>query len=312
MHSSGDLPESAPVKPSLGSASGSPRSVWSTLLSLSLFIGIYYLLVRDLLSVLLLVLVLLVHEMGHFAAMKIFGYSDVRLLFVPLFGAFVSGHAGTVSPFKKSIMILAGPIPGILVGLICLKLYSQSSYPLLYTLALLFMGLNALNLLPVSPLDGGQLLETLFFRSNFQIQVLFLISSVLLVLFLSVRTGNIFILIIGVFILQRLRTTVYLQRSRNKLRLAGTAIGKTYDELTDSEYRLMRDTLAGQQEGKTERTEVNHSKEEKAIASVIYAILRHNSPVPVTPTQKLLVTLIWLLGLLLPLLGLAGLPLSIK
>lgn len=35
--------------------------------------------------------VLLFHELGHYVAMRLFGYRDVRMFFVPFFGAAVSG-----------------------------------------------------------------------------------------------------------------------------------------------------------------------------------------------------------------------------
>lgn len=41
---------------------------------------------------LLVTLVVLIHEMGHFLAMRFYGYNDLGVFFIPLLGAYVSGH----------------------------------------------------------------------------------------------------------------------------------------------------------------------------------------------------------------------------
>src|SRR3954470_4748589 len=43
----------------------------------------------------ILIGVLLFHELGHLAAMKVLGYRDVKMFFVPFLGAAVSGKSKT-------------------------------------------------------------------------------------------------------------------------------------------------------------------------------------------------------------------------
>jgi len=43
----------------------------------------------------MLVGVLFFHELGHYVGMRIFGYRNVRMFFIPLFGAAVSGQKTT-------------------------------------------------------------------------------------------------------------------------------------------------------------------------------------------------------------------------
>jgi stage IV sporulation protein FB len=71
-------------------------------------------------------------------------------------------------------MLLAGPLPGIIIGMALLFLYHQNSNENYYFAALGFLLLNLFNLLPVSPLDGGQFMETMFFSGNQIIQSAFL------------------------------------------------------------------------------------------------------------------------------------------
>jgi len=52
-----------------------------------------------------LIIVLLIHEMGHFLLMKLFKYDNVRMLFIPLMGAFVQGNKEEYSQ-KQSLWVV--------------------------------------------------------------------------------------------------------------------------------------------------------------------------------------------------------------
>ena len=65
---------------------------------------------------LLLIPILLFHELGHFVAMRIFKYRNLKMFFIPLLGAAVTGQNYNVAGWKKAIVSLAGPVPGIVVG----------------------------------------------------------------------------------------------------------------------------------------------------------------------------------------------------
>src|SRR5258706_5980780 len=64
-------------------------------LLLVLSLGAFVLLQQDRRPTALLVLVgvLLFHELGHYLGMRAFGYGDVRMFFIPFFGAAVSGKS---------------------------------------------------------------------------------------------------------------------------------------------------------------------------------------------------------------------------
>ncbi len=180
------------------------HTLFRTMVSLLLYVGIYYLLFHDLKSILLLVVVIIIHESGHYIAMKMYGYSNVKMLFIPLLGAFVSGQPAHIHPVKKMVVLMAGPLPGILIGMICGMIFSWNQEYIYYQLALMFIFLNVFNLLPVSPLDGGQMLETLFFRSNKVVQTIFIVFSSLAIGLLAWGTKNYALLLIDVFLLMRI------------------------------------------------------------------------------------------------------------
>ena len=179
-------------------------SAWRTAASLLLYILIYYALFRDARSIFILVIVIIIHEGGHFLAMKKFGYRDLKMFFIPFFGAFVSGKSHHVSPVQRAIMILSGPLPGILIGLSLFAMAIFFNSRNLLQPALLFMVLNAINLLPVSPLDGGQFLQVIFPSSNKIIQTLVTLILIAVITWMAFRTRNYLLLILDVFLFYRL------------------------------------------------------------------------------------------------------------
>jgi hypothetical protein len=113
-------------------------------------------------ALLILVSVLLFHESGHFVGMRLFGYRDVRMFFIPLFGAAVSGRRGDVAAWKEGIVLLLGPVPGILIGF-AIGFGTQDHSPVMREVALTLIGVNLFNLLPLGGLDGARLLQLVLF-----------------------------------------------------------------------------------------------------------------------------------------------------
>jgi len=135
----------------------------------------------------LLVLVLVVHELGHYFAMRYFNYEDTSIFFIPFFGAAAKGEKEQVTPFEEYIVFLAGPLPGIIIG-VGLFIYLGGSSKLeesswLQHYALFSIVLNYLNLLPIYPLDGGKIVQSLLFTRYPKAQFyFFLLSFVVIVL----------------------------------------------------------------------------------------------------------------------------------
>lgn len=112
----------------------------------------------------LLVAVLLLHELGHLAAMRWAGYRDLKIFFIPLIGAMASGREQQASAWHKMLVLLAGPLPGIVLG--CALLHGLAAQVLPHAMwlvmaASLLIAINVLNLLPFVPLDGGRFFDEL-------------------------------------------------------------------------------------------------------------------------------------------------------
>ncbi|HEY0634372.1 MAG TPA: site-2 protease family protein [Gammaproteobacteria bacterium] len=128
--------------------------------------------------------VLLFHEFGHALAMRATGYRNVQVLVLPFLGAVASGHKDDASHWAKLLVLLAGPLPGLIVSIIILHAIGDeaASHPLLLQIALMSLVLNLFNLLPFTPLDGGQIVETfLFARWPLFRFVFFILSCVVLI-----------------------------------------------------------------------------------------------------------------------------------
>lgn len=110
-----------------------------------------------------LLTVLLVHELGHLAAMRFFDYRNLSILFLPFLGAVASGHKPHATPWQEAIVLLAGPVPGILLALATFQIPADAlpvwALEFVRAWALFGLTLNLLNLLPVGILDGGRLFE---------------------------------------------------------------------------------------------------------------------------------------------------------
>lgn len=108
--------------------------------------------------------VIFFHELGHFLAMRQFNYNNTSIFFIPLFGGGAVGDKDQVSLREEVIVLLAGPVPGLILGLIFAILANFiDAFRGLEFLAWMLILINLLNLLPIYPLDGGKIANVLIF-----------------------------------------------------------------------------------------------------------------------------------------------------
>jgi len=128
---------------------------------LSIGLGLLVPWIREILWI--LIPTLLFHEAGHFVAMRLLGYRDVRMFFIPLLGAAVSGRHFNEPGWKAAAVALAGPLPGIaLAAAVVAGHLLFASGPLarwIFEACWVVVIVNALNLVPIMPLDGGRVLR---------------------------------------------------------------------------------------------------------------------------------------------------------
>jgi len=148
-----------------------------------------------------LVTVLLIHEAGHFAGMKLFGYRDVRMFFLPFFGAAVSGRSHNVPGWQAAVVLLLGPLPGIAIGAVLGVLALVLKMDSLQSMALLFTALNGFNLLPFVPMDGGRLLQLVLFGRQRHLEALFQAFTGILLAVIGFAGGGWVLGVVGILML---------------------------------------------------------------------------------------------------------------
>ncbi|MEO5891687.1 MAG: site-2 protease family protein [Ferruginibacter sp.] len=276
-------------------------SLLRTIISLALFIAVDYWIFKSWSAVLLLVSVIFIHESGHFIAMKVFGYRGINMTFVPFLGAYVSGEATHFSKYKRIIVLLAGPIPGIIIGMILLFLFQQNFNHYYYMASLAFLLLNVFNLLPVSPLDGGQFIETLFFNGNQIIQIIFLLFSLAVIIYILYALKSWFLIVIAWFIFMRIGSLNLTYKVRRELDKKNISYDRSYDDLTDEQYAQIRDVLVTQSKLLRRRfTPGEHSARESELISYVEKVLMPSYDHNLTSMQKVFFITLYLVAIILP------------
>ena len=168
----------------------SSRSLFLLLVSLGIFAA-SGLLNQSWMSLGILILVLFIHESGHWLGMKFYGYRDLQMFFIPFFGAAVTGKDVNVSSTQRAIVMLLGPAPGIILGIVSGFIYLKCRQPIFLQFGFISLLINGFNLLPIFPLDGGKFMQIVIFSRHPILEVLFKAIAVLLLAGLALKLASI-------------------------------------------------------------------------------------------------------------------------
>ena len=147
------------------------------LASLAAFIAVYA--TRfDPNTLLFFIAALILHEGGHLLAIIVCGYQEPIVFFIPFLGALATARKEHATLTEKFWISLAGPLPGLILGITiaivsnwgqtpieALQNWNSATNPW-HGASLILIGLNLFNLLPIYPLDGGQISDLLIFARN--------------------------------------------------------------------------------------------------------------------------------------------------
>lgn len=286
-------------------------NVWlRSVISLALYLIVGYYIFPSYKILLLITAIVVIHEMGHFLAMKFFRYADLGIFFIPLLGAYVSGTKREVSQKESAVILLAGPLPGILIGILFNYLAESTPYPDAYVwgisyeqISSWFILLNLFNLLPVYPLDGGQLLNRVFLDEEGWLGKLFVfLSAGALVWFawnLYSRTGHpvyFVFLLFPLSMILRMSGDARLRAVEKKIETEGIDMDKSYEDLPDADYWRIRNILVSEytplQDIPAAPPYEYHEKEEK-IMSTIQSLLHRHLLQDLGIAGKIFVFLLW-------------------
>jgi Zn-dependent protease len=270
----------------------------------------YYFFSANWILVLVLTGIVIFHELGHFLAMKIYNYKELGIFFIPLLGAYASGTKREVSQKQSAIILLAGPMPGIILGIILYLINNDRSadlpyyaFNLLQITSTLLIFLNVLNLLPVYPLDGGQLVNRLFLDDTNFIGKFFVVVSAALLGYFLVRLGmtNSFFYVLLIFpamMLLRLVTEDKNEKLTKAIESKGINLEKTYEEITDEEYWRIRNLLIENNYSTLKNINPSppyeYSANEDKVITAIENLLQRTIVQDLSWFGKVLIILIWL------------------
>ena len=106
---------------------------------------------------------LFVHEYGHVHAMRRTGMKVRGMYFVPFLGALAVTEDAFSSRRQQAYVALNGPLWGALLTLVPLGLWAATGAPIWAQIAGSWAFLNLFNLLPITPLDGGRVMQAFAF-----------------------------------------------------------------------------------------------------------------------------------------------------
>jgi Zn-dependent protease len=107
------------------------------------------------------VLLILVHEMGHYIAARQRGLNVGVPTFIPFVGAWIELKEQPMNAETEAYVGFAGPLVGSIGALACYFLARQYDSGLLLALSYAGFFLNLFNLIPLSPFDGGRITAVL-------------------------------------------------------------------------------------------------------------------------------------------------------
>jgi len=273
-----------------------------TILSILLFVAAFILIgENDYSFIFFLVIVLFIHEVGHFSFMKAFGYTNVKMLFVPLMGAFVTGEKEEYKQKQSLLVILAGPIPGVIIGMILLFYGVKWKVEWMSDISFIFLFLNIMNLLPLDPLDGGQLLKLLGNKSQELFQLVFSFISSLVMIGIGWYFEMWIIVIFGFLMGLRVRSIQKNRQIHKELKEKGVNYTQSYASLSNRDFSIIKQVVI--EHTPALRSYIDNVDDESVDPIVVHQV-EGVLVVPIVRNAnlffKLLTVIIWLSGLVLP------------
>ena len=237
--------------------------------------------------------VILIHELGHFLTMKMFGYKNVHMLFIPFLGAYTSGMKDDVPYTHELITLFAGPIPGLMVGMIMMPFANLEDPGLYDKICFMFLGLNLFNMLPVIPLNGGRIFDKIFHKIRFWIRIIFMLTAILgiIVYMVSLENFDFIMALLGFFVVQNIVQTFKMVKSQKELRGQGLNPDKSYSELSDEEYWKFSNYI---------KARVKTHLDENIVMMQVRKLLNHSSVSRLTGSGRIGFFVMWLLFLVAP------------
>ncbi len=159
-----------------------------------------------------------------------------------------------------------------------------------------------LNLIPIDPLDGGQLLTRLFLDESAIIGKIFVIISSLLLAWFFIRLGNkapnfYVLLLFPVMMLMRMFTDIRHERIVTKIENEGIDLNVAYEDITDEQYWKIRNALIKYHPDLMSLPQAppyQYADQEDKIVSTMQSLLQRVIIMDLSVAGKILILLLWI------------------
>lgn len=278
------------------------ESNWGlTAFTIVLFIGTFLLVYPDdFRFVLFLIVVLLIHELGHYIFMKKYDYENVRMLFIPLMGAFVQGRKDKYSQKQGFIVTALGPFPGIIIGSILLIISVSYQSEWMVEWSFIFFFINILNLVPIDPLDGGQLFKLLINKKRDMFLMIFALISSLMLIGLGWLIDSWLMIAFGFLMGLRVRGMQRNYLIRKKLETEGINYVITYEELSNRGYVLIKNILLEEIPALKKYKQLEGEVSDDVMASHVNSVLLAPVSQDASLLFKIMIVISWMFLMFLP------------
>lgn len=189
----------------------------------------------------ILLVVIAIHEAGHYLAMRAFGYRNVQMLALPLVGGVTVGHEAHPRATHRAWMSLMGPLPGIVIGWVLLvAALALRDEGWMLQAAWVFLAINYLNVVPVPPLDGGHIVQAMLPARWYGLRIGFLVLACAAGTAAAFAFGMVGL---AVIVLLQLGQVAPLLQNRKAIRSLLAQGGVSVDALPARKLRLALDAL---------------------------------------------------------------------
>jgi membrane-associated protease RseP (regulator of RpoE activity) len=167
-------------------------------------------------------------------------------------------------------------------------------------LSFLFLFLNVINLIPIDPLDGGQLFKLYVTKKRDLFLMVFALVSSMLMILVGWKIDSYVILAFGFLMGFKVRSFQRSYHLRKVMDEKNIRYESTYDELTNEEYAKIKEVLIDETPALQKYLSLSEENNDDLLASHVNAALLAPVKQDAGRTLKILVVLFWLLSLCLP------------
>jgi hypothetical protein len=175
-----------------------------------------------------------------------------------------------------------------------------------FTISLAFIVLNLINLFPVYPLDGGQILNRVFLDEESLVSKIFVFLSIGVLIWFALFGGArpfYPLLLFPLMMITRMLGESRLKNLEKRISESGVDMDKSYDDLSDQEYWKVRAIVIEEHPSfKDEKPgpPFEYSEKEDKIMAVIQSLLHRHLLQDISVAGKLVIVATWVAAFIVP------------